>query len=96
MKHLITAAMVLIFSQHSFGDKQGRYCELEGAYTEDGRAVSGEFFMYSDTYGEADGARTEDGQAVYGECYRYSDDYCELEGAYTEDGRAVSGECYIY
>ena len=50
MKHLITAAMVLIFSQHSFGDKQGRYCELEGAYTEDGRAVSGECYIYWNFY----------------------------------------------
>ena len=74
----------------------GKYCEVDGAETESGDSVSGQFYMYSDKYGEADGVYTEDGEAVYGECYRYSGRYCELEGAYTDGGEAVTGECYIY
>lgn len=74
----------------------GSYCELEGAYTDSGKYVYGEFWMYSNDYGEADSAYTEDGDAVYGECYRYNGRYCELEGAYTSIGENVYGECYIY
>jgi hypothetical protein len=75
---------------------EGKYCEIEGAYTFNGKSVYGEFYMYSNAYGEANGVYTEDGEFVYGECYRYSERYCELEGAYTSEGESVSGECYIY
>ena len=50
---------------------QGRYCEMDGAYTESGETVYGEFYMYSERYGEADNVYTESGEYVYGECYRY-------------------------
>ena len=69
---------------------------MDGAYTESGEYVYGEFYMYSDKYGEADGVYTESGEYVYGECYRYSGRYCEMDGAYTESGEYVYGECYIY
>ena len=64
-------AMSLILSVDVFAQYQGRYCEMDGAYTESGKAVYGEFYMYSENYGEADGAYTEAGEAVYGECYIY-------------------------
>tara|TARA_B110000902_G_C14117496_1_gene516811 strand:- start:99 stop:398 length:300 start_codon:yes stop_codon:yes gene_type:complete len=75
---------------------EGKYCQIEGAYTSDGESVYGEFYMYSNDYGEADGAYTDGGDSVSGECYRYSERYCELEGAYTSEGESVFGECYIY
>lgn len=75
---------------------EGRYCELDGATTENGKQVTGECYMYSDQYGELDGAQTENGESVTGECYRYSESYAELEGAETESGKSVSGECYFY
>lgn len=74
----------------------GRYCEIEGAYTDDGRQVTGECYMYSDRYGELDGAQTEDGESVTGECFRYSETYAELDGAETDSGVAASGECFFY
>ncbi len=49
----------------------GRYCEMDGAYTEYGEDVYAEFYMYSNRYGESDGAYTESGEYVYGECYIY-------------------------
>ena len=72
---------------------EGKSCEIDGAYTDSGEAVYGEFYMYSDNYGESDGAYTESGEAVYGECYRYSGQYCEMDGAHTESGESVNGEC---
>lgn len=97
MKHSLFALVVLVLSQQACSaSAEGKYCELEGARTADGKAVTGSFYMYSDKYGEADSAFTEDYEPVYGECYRYSESYCELEGARTRDGVAVYGECYIY
>ena len=58
-------------SSIAYSDFSGSYCEMDGAYTDSGKAVYGEFYMYSDKYGEADGAYIEDGIAVYVECYRY-------------------------
>ena len=94
---LITTVTCSIgFATVSLASFEGRYCEMDGAYTDSGKSVYGDFYMYSDKYGESDGAYTEDGEAVYGECYRYSGRYCEMDGAYTESGESVSGECYIY
>ena len=94
---LITTVTCSIgFASVSLTSFEGRYCEMDGAYTDSGKSVYGDFYMYSDKYGESDGAYTEDGEAVYGECYRYSGRYCEMDGAYTESGESVSGECYIY
>ena len=80
----------------SLADYSGKYCEMDGAYTESGEYVYGEFYMYSDKYGEAHGAYTDSGEYIYGECYRYSGRYCEMDGAYTESGDAVYGKCYIF
>ena len=97
MKFLtIIVFSILIFSSLSHANFQGRYCEMDGVYTDSGKTVYGEFYMYSDEYGESDGAYTEDYEAVYGECYRYSDRYCEMDGAYTESGEGVYGVCYIH
>lgn len=74
----------------------GRYCEIDGAETDDGRQVTGECYMYSDRYGELGGAQTEDGESVTGECFRYSNTYAELDGAETSGGISVSGECFFY
>ena len=85
-----------LFASSVKADFSGYYCELE-AYTESGKTVYGEFWMYSDNYGEADSAYTEDDEAVYGECYRPDNSrYCEMDGAYTENDEAVYGDCYIY
>jgi len=97
LKLAIVATLILLmaFGVYAAGF-EGRYCELDGATTEDGEQVTGECYMYSDQYGELDGAQTETGESVTGECYRYSENYAELEGAKTESGKTVSGECYFY
>lgn len=82
-------------SYSSYANYTGRTCVVESGITEDGRWVSGEFYMYSDRYGESDGVYTDDFEFVYGECYRFSGRYCEFDGVYTEGGQSVTGECYI-
>lgn len=96
VKILIAFLTLIFFFNNAHAEYQGRYCEMDGAYTESGKIVYGEFFMYSENYGEADGAYTEDNEYVYGECYRYSGNYCEMDGVYTDSGEAVTGGCYIY
>jgi hypothetical protein len=91
--HVVLGVM---FSSFALAEYQGRYCEMDGVYTESGEPVYGEFYMWSDKYGESDGAYTSSGESVHGECYRYSGRYCEMDGAYTDSGESVSGECYIY
>ena len=78
------------------GHYAGKYCEIEGAYTSNGKLVQGEGYFYSDRHGELEGAYTEDGIPVNGELYRYSGRYAEFDGVYTSNGESVSGECYIY
>ena len=43
----------LLISGNVFAEYQGRYCEMDGAYTSSGKAVYGEFYMYSENHGEA-------------------------------------------
>tara|TARA_Y100000591_G_scaffold256578_1_gene228550 strand:+ start:235 stop:519 length:285 start_codon:yes stop_codon:yes gene_type:complete len=93
MKKLFLLSLILsspIFAE----DYQGRFCELN-AYTESGKNVYGQFYMYSNNYGEASGAFTEDNETVFGDCFRYSGRVCKLENAYTQDGEVVYGLCNI-
>jgi hypothetical protein len=87
---------MILGTSASLADFTGRYCELDGATTDNGESVTGVCYFYSDRYGELEEATTDDGESVTGECYRYSEQYAELEGATTDDGQSVTGECYIY
>ena len=72
MKKLLGIVVLgFLLSGNVFAEYQGRYCEMDGVYTDSGKTVYGEFYMYSDKYGESDSAYTEDDESVYGECYIY-------------------------
>ena len=75
MKSCLTAiCLTLVLSlgiSTSHADFTGRYCELDGAVTENGDSVTGECYRYSEQYAELEGATTEDGESVTGECYIY-------------------------
>ena len=39
-------ALVTLFWCNAFAEYQGRYCEMDGAYTDSGEAVYGECYIY--------------------------------------------------
>src|SRR5690606_6621754 len=53
----VATTALLLFSPMAFGESYvGKYCELDGAETENGVEVTGECYMYSEEYGELEGA----------------------------------------
>ena len=95
MKILLTLIILIPSLSWADGHFVGRYCELDGVYTNDGEYVTGSCYMWSNDYGELDGAYTIDGEYVSGECYRYSDNFADVTG-YTSNGTYVTGDCYFW
>ena len=47
MKKLLGIVVLsLLLSGNAFSKYQGRYCEMDGAYTDSGEAVYGECYIY--------------------------------------------------
>ena len=47
MKKLLGIMVLgLLLSGNAYAEYQGRYCEMDGAYTESGEAVYGECYIY--------------------------------------------------
>ena len=43
---ITTVTFSIGFASVSFASFEGRYCEMDGAYTESGESVSGECYIY--------------------------------------------------
>jgi hypothetical protein len=47
MKKLLGILVLgFLFSGNTYAEYQGRYCEMDGAYTDSGEAVYGECYIY--------------------------------------------------